>query len=76
MYHPAPARRVDSPKASGGVRHLDIPRIRDRIVEQAAHMVLLPIFEAVTMGRLSITVGFALKNLRQRKDRSDGDVGC
>lgn len=31
---------------SGGVRHLDIPRIRDRIVEQAAHMVLLPIFEA------------------------------
>ena len=45
-YHPAPARRVDIPKASGGVRHLDIPRIRDRIVEQAAHMVLLPIFEA------------------------------
>jgi len=25
---------------------LDIPRIRDRVVEQAAHMVLLPIFEA------------------------------
>jgi hypothetical protein len=46
MYHPAPARRVDIPKASGGVRHLDIPRIRDRVVEQAAHMVLLPIFEA------------------------------
>jgi len=45
-YHPGPARRLDIPKASGGVRHLDIPRVHDRIVEQAAHLVLLPIFEA------------------------------
>ena len=45
-YYPAPARRVDIPKASGGVRHLDIPSIRDRVVEQAANMVLQPIFEA------------------------------
>lgn len=57
-YHPAPARRVDIPKASGGVRHLDIPRIRDRVVEQATHMVLLPIFEA---DFLSCSYGFRPK---------------
>ena len=57
-YHPAPARRVDIPKASGGVRHLDIPRIRDRIVEQATHVVLLPIFEA---DFLSCSYGFRPK---------------
>jgi group II intron reverse transcriptase/maturase len=45
-YRPAPARRVDIPKASGGVRHLDISAIRDRVVQYAAHTMLLPIFDA------------------------------
>ena len=32
-YHPAPACRVDIPKASGDVRSLDIFAVRDRVVQ-------------------------------------------
>jgi group II intron reverse transcriptase/maturase len=43
---PSPVRRVDILKPQGGVRTLGIPTLKDRLIQQALHQVLSPIFEA------------------------------
>lgn len=45
-YQPKPNRRVDIPKDDGKVRTLQVPCIRDRVVQGALKLILEAIFEA------------------------------
>lgn len=48
-WQPAPVYHLAIPKRSGGLRHLGIPRVEDRVVERSVLAVLDPLIDPLLM---------------------------
>lgn len=63
-YKPTPVKKVEIPKPGGGKRKLGIPCVIDRLILQALHQVLTPIFDG----------GFSDNSFGFRPNRSAHDA--
>ncbi len=59
-YHPQKVKKVSIPKPKGGERILGIPAVTDRLIQQAIHQILSPIYDP----------GFSENSYGFRPDRS------